>query len=245
MLMAFQTANRLDAFHAFFVLHLLQLVGMGIEFLYPPSSTGGFRRRIKNGLVFGTFSALYAYYLYILAVVPSLGDTPECNKHTVLVVLGANVSATNPVLRCMLALQVLWALAHQLDHVGLLLPRSCRKLYARLEGFASAVTLYPEEGARRPTTAGRLAGRAYVVVMLELMLRRNNVAWTGERVRWGHSQGVVLGLGIGPALDFVGFARRTRSDPDEFRAKVSAAIDGLRAYVKSWLTGMAVGAFLC
>ncbi|RYP14040.1 hypothetical protein DL767_010437 [Monosporascus sp. MG133] len=93
------TANGTIAlFHAICIFHMLALAGITIN----PKG------RYPIGQIrFWAFTAFYlvamagslSYFIYVFATAPTFGNQPECNSHTLYVLFGYNISATNVVMR--------------------------------------------------------------------------------------------------------------------------------------------------
>ncbi|KAF8317154.1 hypothetical protein DL93DRAFT_2055894 [Clavulina sp. PMI_390] len=193
--------GQLDAYHAIVALHLLVLLGVGtISFDLDRHRKARFLIYCVTMLVLlGIFTA---WWLYVWITIPSFGvanfasGNPMCNHTVKLVVLFANVRLTAPWLRWMfvangvvsaIGLIVLAGMTlgvirgdHQDSKVHELPPRPNH------DPFSILRYLYDLREARPMLDISRAFFTIYGIVMLELIVARNDIA-RGENV-WSFGQ---------------------------------------------------------
>ncbi|AEO63818.1 uncharacterized protein THITE_123336 [Thermothielavioides terrestris NRRL 8126] len=164
-----------DLFHALCVFHLLGIVGLAAR------PVGRYPAGVVRRVVFSAFYVLVSvgtlvYLIYVFATAPTFGGSAECNGSVVYVFFGVDIQATSPVLRWLFvgALGILlFALGCALLLVACV---SIDVLFGRdFRGFFGGGQ-DGGEAKKRPAVyqlVSYLAGTIYLLVMLELMVRRN------------------------------------------------------------------------
>ena len=210
------TARRsIDLFHATCVFHLLGLAGISI------SPKGHYPLGAVRTAIFSTgYNIVGIGYLvwliYVFATAPNFGEHPECNHQTIYVIFGANVGATVTAFR--------WVVVA--GFAGVLLPTCIWAFYSTFTCCRLSRKLQKarEQKLRRlpPSLLGHWAGSTYIVVMLELMIRRNSLA-PGIGL-WTFGQVLAMAMLIGPVIELVG-AIVGKLDKDESDRNGSSDIE--------------------
>lgn len=207
------TARRsLSIFHVLCIFHLLGIAGFAVR------PRGKYPTSVARSVVFLLFygvvsSGSLIYLIYVFATAPSFGESPRCNESVVYVLFGVNISATNPVLRWLLvavfSIMLLWL------SIWLLIV-SCTSIDAMLRGTRTLMrqnSNQPEKQGRNiPIAIGYLAGTAYLVAMVELMIKRNNLE-SGAQF-WTFGQVLAMAMLIGPLIELVSMLLGKLDDGD-------------------------------
>ncbi|KAG8811142.1 hypothetical protein FRC17_002613, partial [Serendipita sp. 399] len=157
--------------------------------------------------------------MYIFVKAPWFGPTPECNQHVVYVLFGFNVPALNYEFRWLLIAYMIMGL------LGFLM--------GTIAGFAIIITKSVSDtgNIRHLRFLGDLAGRTYIITMLELIILHNNALVDGSD--WSFGQILAMMMLIGPAIELI--ALLTRDKPDEEEENLlenPITIDALNSVLK-------------
>jgi len=137
--------------------------------------------------------------IYLFAKAPTYGSQPECNKTVIFVIFGVNIHATSAIFRWIMVASLSCVL---LGTVVYCIVVSCMCLHGREISSGSA-----EDSEDRPQKGfpyhliGRLGGSAYIIAMLELIIKRNSVS-PQERV-WTFGQVLAVVMLVGPLIEIL------------------------------------------
>jgi hypothetical protein len=195
----------MSLFHALIVFHLLALVGISFNprGKYP---MGSIRLLVFTVLHFIAMTSFLAFLIFLFATAPTYGSQPECNASTIYVIFGINIPAVSPIFRCILiasvALILVTLLLVMLTMSGIL---CC---FATMGFFGSHMSRQgslseSEEVGRIPLwrLIGHLGGCAYIIAMIELMIKRNNAASSGQQ--WAFGQVISMLMLVGPLIELL------------------------------------------
>jgi hypothetical protein len=172
---------------------------------------------VSTGLYYAVTCGFLASAIYLFAKPPTYGSQPECNDKVIMVVFGVDIRATNVVFR--------WILVASLSCLLAGVVVSCIAIafvffFHREVGVANSsshtngdVDLdLDARSTRSPTSErprkgypyhliGRLGGCVDIIAMLELIMKRNNVAYE-ERV-WTFGQMLATMMLVGPVVEIM------------------------------------------
>ncbi|KAF2474947.1 uncharacterized protein BDR25DRAFT_215217 [Lindgomyces ingoldianus] len=177
----------LDLFHALCIFHLVGLAGVSIR---PKRDVRQkqITQAIFEVVYLGGTLGLLIFMISVFARAKSFGPKPQCNDGVMYVMFGVNVSAINPTFRA------LFLANFALMLVGL--PVSYLVWSARKERYCS-----DEEEFAGIRVMSDVAGRCYLIAMLELMIKRNNT--TSDGSDWSFGQILAMMMLLGPLIEFV------------------------------------------
>jgi hypothetical protein len=207
--------NTIALFHALCLFHMLALAGITI------SPKGRYPLGRARYWAFTTLYVLVivgslAFFIYVFAAAERFGEQKECNSRTVYVLFGYDIVATNTVLRYIfvagLALIMLGFVMYLMVGMGM---ACCLALDCACCFGGSCRTTRPaeeevavdwdddDEGLRKRGfpyhLIGHLFASSYIIAMLELMIRRNNLGpGTGL---WTFGQVLAMVLLLGPLIE--------------------------------------------
>ncbi|KAG8827890.1 hypothetical protein FRC17_007693 [Serendipita sp. 399] len=187
LLTAFITASQrnLDLFHALCIFHLVGLTGFSIS----PSLRKHKPNRINHFVTFGLFYlglvGFCIFMIYLFAIAPRIGPVPECNAQIVYVIFGIDVAAINYEFRWLFIAYIIVSV------ICVLLGGIVR--------FKADEETQTKRG--RINYLGDLAGRAYIIATLELIIRRNHVLTDGSS--WSFGQILSMTMLIGPCIELI------------------------------------------
>jgi hypothetical protein len=160
-----------------------------------------------------TFTALYvialagslSYLIYVFATAPTFGSNPECNDTIKYVLFGINISATNSVIRWLFVAGfgfimlgfALWLLFAARGLCSMI----CGCFRGENGGLGSVQSSNDHPRRRKPfwTVVGHTLGSVYVIVMLELIIRRNQL---GPGINeWTFGQVLAMMMLVGPLIE--------------------------------------------
>ena len=183
----------LDLFHAICIFHLLGLAGISI------SPKGKHRKGAVHSAIFAFTSLLIVtgyliWLIYVFSTAPGFGANPDCNKYTIYVIFGANIKATNIVFRwvCVAGFgSVLLASGIWVAIQVFTCCRASRKGYEQAEDPTTSTPFY--------SLFGHWAASAYIIAMLELIIKRNSLKpGIGE---WTFGQLLAMVMLVGPLIE--------------------------------------------
>ncbi|KAH9065412.1 hypothetical protein EDB87DRAFT_1679886 [Lactarius vividus] len=166
-----QTASnqQLSLFHAIFIQHILFFLGTGAA---PIGKYHWSKSRLVMGvfLQFASIIAFTGWGLYMWIRVKSFGEQKLCNDQVKYVLMFVNVRATQPWLRD------IWIATLVLSAVGLMIKfgYNAFTLFV-LRHDEGEETEQPEKGWYFFISIPRILSAIYSIVMLELMVHRNNI----------------------------------------------------------------------
>lgn len=151
------------------------------------------------------FAALYfialigslSYLIYVFATAPTFGSQPECNNNIKYVLFGINISATNPVIRWLFVAS--FGLIMLSSAIWLLCAAGA--LCCMNRGLDTVQSSNGHSRDRKPfwTVVGHTIGSVYVIVMLELIIRRNQL---GPGINeWTFGQVLAMMMLVGPLIE--------------------------------------------
>lgn len=196
-------------FHPLCVLHLLGLVGISFrpKGHYPASVA---RTTTFLVLYVVAVSGSLIYFIYVFANAPDFGNKPECNPDTKYVLFGVDIQATNTVIRwifvamfAMLALGfVIWLVILSGAACCMALDCGCGRSRSsrRNDGDSELGTDDELYVSRFIRMLGRLGASIYMMVMLEMMIRRNELL--PSIAEWTFGQVLAMSMLIGPLVEF-------------------------------------------
>lgn len=181
----------LDLFHAICIFHLLGLAGISV------SPKGRYRKGPIRTAIFASGywlvgTGYLVWLIYVFSTAPRFGASPECNKYTIYVIFGANIEANNDVFR--------WIFVAGFGGVllGWVIVQAftcCRVSYEALEESGKETGGFPFH------LLGHWAGSAYIVAMLELIIKRNRLQpGIGE---WTFGQLLAMVMLVGPVIELI------------------------------------------
>ncbi|CRG85088.1 hypothetical protein PISL3812_02224 [Talaromyces islandicus] len=198
-------------FHALCVLHLLGLVGISIRPRgnYPASAARDVTLLV---LYVVAVSGSLIYFIYVFANAPHFGNQPQCNAETKYVLFGVNMQATNDVIRwifvavlAMLSLAlVMWLMC--MSGAACCLALDC----CRRDSEQGAYDYHrPHDDDRLDDRQwsgfirmlGQLGASIYMMVTLELIIRRNKLL--SNIADWKFGQVLAMMMLIGPLIEAV------------------------------------------
>ncbi|KAG8856833.1 hypothetical protein FRB91_000283 [Serendipita sp. 411] len=188
-----------DLFHVLCILHLVGLCGFSLR----PAPRDGKTNRVIQVATYGSYFlgllGFSTFILYVFVTAPRFGANPECNQQIVYVIFGFNVPATNYEFR--------WLF------IGYMIMCIVAFLIATIFGFViiSKKAVSDEGGIRHLRFVGDIAGRSYIIAMLELIIRRNNASVDGSN--WSFGQILAMMMLIAPIIELVSLV--TSKDSNE------------------------------
>ncbi|OQE32839.1 hypothetical protein PENFLA_c001G05571 [Penicillium flavigenum] len=206
-------------FHALCVLHLLGLVGISIrpKGQYPATVV---RTTTLLVLYVVAVSGSLIYFIYVFANAPHFGNQPECNYETKYVLFGVDIQATNAVIRwifvaifAMLALGlVMWLVCMSGAACCLALDCGCGRSSSSddreselgaddglYDGYAGSA--HANAWSQFIRMLGQLGASIYMMVMLELIIQRNELL--PNIADWTFGQVLAMMMLIGPLIESV------------------------------------------
>jgi len=180
-------------FHAICLFHLLCIVGISLS---PKAhhSRGRISSHTFRTLQLLTICGFLAWDIHLFATAPTYGSQPYCNGSVKYVIFGVNVPATSPIFR--------WILVATFG--ALLIPA----IFVVIGSFWCADVLVSELGGDDDVEItpwyrliGHLMGRSYIIVMIELMIKRNKVS--REENEWTFGQVLAMVMLVGPLIELV------------------------------------------
>jgi hypothetical protein len=218
LLTAFVSAGQrtLNLFDVLCVLHLVGLTGFSLQ----PSrkhARSEVRQRLAIGLYYMGMLGFCIFVIIVFTTANRFGPNPQCNALTLYVLFGFDISATNYEFRWLFITVIILALVgilttsgHGVAYFKDLLKRSGRPGYSRLLG-GGLLCIYCR--ASPTQNALDLAGRAYIVAMLEIIIRRNHVETDGSR--WSFGQILAMMMLIGPLIEIISSFTSSESKSSE------------------------------
>jgi len=211
----FAGKHQLDLFHALGLFHLIGLVGLSIT-TPKLKQKKSMPDRVLDILYYGGVLGFFIFQIYVFATAPSFGSQPNCNDNVKYVLFGINTQATNPVFRGLfLAMFGVMFLVFVITSIGdsdsdkfqsWLMRRALSArhggtglLWIALLFKGVAQDSDEDNGKEGYKLLGEVAGRSYVIAMLELMIQRNTTGSAGGE--WGFGQILAIVLLIGPIID--------------------------------------------
>ncbi|KDR77967.1 hypothetical protein GALMADRAFT_1295472 [Galerina marginata CBS 339.88] len=187
----FTGQHKLDLFHAICLFHLIGLVGLTVT----PSNIkfkNKFHRFFIYGAFYGGFLGFAIFMIYVFATAPHFGTNPECNDTIRFVIFGINIPATNFIFRIYLIVNFCLLLVRE-PVMGL------------LQGFFQSAENEEDDSETRGFSIAKVlcesTGRIYLIVMIELLLKRNPIG-PGEG-EWGFGQILSMMMLVGPVFQFI------------------------------------------
>ncbi|KAG8803251.1 hypothetical protein FRC18_007350, partial [Serendipita sp. 400] len=192
--------GRIDLFHALCVFHLAGLTGFSMR----PSLRKGRSNRVSQLATFALFYlgllGFCVFIVYLLGTARRFGASPECNPQILYVLFGFNIPAVNYEFRWLFIACIIFVLISVL--VGGVIG-----FVVRAQDDSDDEQ---EDGVNYMQFMGDLAGRAYIIAMLELIIRRNNVLSDGSV--WSFGQILAMMMLIGPIIELTSLFTSTDSD---------------------------------
>ncbi|OCK81568.1 hypothetical protein K432DRAFT_392041 [Lepidopterella palustris CBS 459.81] len=200
--------HKLDLFHALCIFHLVGLVGISVKGSpirdliddyedYDADDKDPVAQFVYAILYYSGLLGYFAFMIYIFATSPRFGPNPECNLQVQYVFFGINIPATNPVLRGLFLANFCLLI--------IVIPISLLWNNFKKEIMKGIMKVFKEEkaddGKKGFKMIGEVAGRVYIVIMTELILRRNNT--TGDSNDWGFGQILAMLMLIGPTIELI------------------------------------------
>ncbi|KAH8807626.1 hypothetical protein F5884DRAFT_789716 [Xylogone sp. PMI_703] len=188
--------DQLDFFHSLCILQLLDLVKV---FTHMPSrgSSSSILHSILNFLTPRAGVAFTFCMVYVFATSKSFGSTPECNSQVKLVFMFVNIPATLPALKWLVIIS---------SFVGRYITSGM--LFAPLEP-----NIIPETRAFR--SLGNFLSPVYIITMLELMLRQNNLAPNSGIRSYGQILAIIVLVGTVAVCVWGCISRNSDGDYDD------------------------------
>ncbi|KAG8828183.1 hypothetical protein FRC17_007592 [Serendipita sp. 399] len=191
--------GRIDLFHALCVFHLVGLTGFSIR----PSLRHGRSNRVSQLATFALFYigllGFCTFIIYLFGTTRRFGANPECNPQIVYVIFGFNVPAVNYEFRWLFISCIIFILVGAL--IGSIL------------GFIVNVQVDEDMESTEVNYLaflGDLAGRSYIIAMLELIIRRNDVV--ADQSNWSFGQILAMMMLIGPIIELTSLFTSRNSD---------------------------------
>ena len=190
-------------FHAICLFHLLCLIGIS---LIPK---GKYYSGRIGAVVFAFLQQVFicgfmVWDIHLFATAPTYGSQPECNGSIIYVIFGVNVPATSPIFRWLVVAAMGVLLFFSMVSV-LGMTRGCCSSRGEETGH-EAENPGEAERHRNPTASaiyviGHLAGSAYIIGMIEIMIKRNKV--DHNEFTWTFGQLLAMLMLIGPLIELV------------------------------------------
>lgn len=195
----------LALFHAICIFHMLALAGITIN---PKGSYPLGAVRIWSTLVAQLIVVIgsTSFFLYVFATAPAFGNQPQCNAQTIYVLFGYNISATNNVIRWIFVAGLSLILSGYglfllcFTGMGCLFALDCSGRCRNNQRITWAEG--NDGGWQFPYyLIGHLFVSSYLIAMLELMIKRNNIGpGLGS---WTFGQVLAMALLLGPLIELV------------------------------------------
>ena len=191
----FAGRQKLDLFHSICLFHLIALVGLTIT----PSNINfknSFHRRLVYGFFYTGGLGFIAFVVYVIAVAPRFGATPACNRTIRFIIFGIDVPATNFVFRCLFIVSIVAFLP---------IASIMAKIRKAINKTPFSTVAYAPSALREGITSlnqtlSESACRIYIIVMIELLLKRNSIG-PGE-AEWSFGQILPMMTLVGPLYQF-------------------------------------------
>lgn len=232
----YQTFRRqLTLFHAICVLHLLAVLGFGLNTKNEYGHRGRNRWIIMQALKILISGCFLAFAAYIWATAPTFGSQPACNASTIYVVFGVSINATNIVFRYvilgLMALTMVGMIWNML-FCGTFLACICGRHRRDQENMATDLGAI-KDIMRRIDFGSSKKGRAaevqtailgmllrtginiYAVVTLEETVRRNDLGAEEREWTFGQVIAIFLLLGVGIEVMNIFLAKLDGREEDE------------------------------
>lgn len=180
-------------FHAICLFHLLCLVGISLS---PKArySRGRISSHTFRTLQLLSICGFLAWDIHLFATAPTYGSQPHCNGSVIYVIFGVDIPATSPIFRWILV-ATLGALLIPATVMVIVLLR-CADIQGSELGGDDVVEITPWY-----YLIGHLTGRSYIIVMIELMIKRNKV--NRQENAWTFGQVLAMVMLVGPLIELV------------------------------------------
>ncbi|KAG8827891.1 hypothetical protein FRC17_007694 [Serendipita sp. 399] len=139
------------------------------------------------------------FIIYLFGTTRRFGANPECNPQIIYVIFGFNVPAVNYEFRWLFISCIIFIL------VGVLI--------GAIVGFIVAVQVDEDADSTKVNYLaflGDIAGRSYIIAMLELIIRRNDVV--ADQSNWSFGQILAMMMLIGPIIELTSLFTSRNSD---------------------------------
>lgn len=198
--------HSLDLFHAICLFHLVGLVGVSVSpkkrategntNKYAEQTSA--RRLVGACFYYIGLGGLLSFMVYVFVTSATFGSTPECNGDVKYVLFAVDIQATNYVFRGIF----LFSLCSGL--LGLLI--SIIFIFRMIDAESEKINLY--------RIIGDLAGRSYIIAMLELIIRHNTLGpGLGE---WTFGQLLAMMMLVGPIVELASWKMEDINFDDPF-----------------------------
>ena len=190
-------------FHAICLFHLLCLIGIS---LIPKGeySVGRIGAAVFAFLQEVFLCGFLAWDIHLFATAPTYGSQSECNGSIIYVIFGFNIPATSPIFRWLviaaLGVVLFFSMVSVLGMTREWCSSQGEETGHEVENAGEA------ERYRNPTASaiyvvGHLAGSAYIIGMIEMMIKRNKV--DHDEFTWTFGQLLAMLMLIGPLIELV------------------------------------------
>lgn len=163
---------------------------------------------VSSSLYFLAMWGFLGSAIYVFATAPTYGDQPQCNASTLYVIFGANIHATSPVLRwifvSILSAVLLVFVLFAIVSTGMMAFMAWFSRFAgtqtRFKAGSGSEKASKDEAEGFPwPLVGRLGASAYIIAMLELIIKRNQPR--PQETLWTFGQVLAMMMLLGPLIE--------------------------------------------